>query len=164
MFDLVTLNLKFDLLLKKNFNIGHNLLTRSDRAFILHMFIACDKTSWYRNIVTLTLKFELLLKTLIFAIIFVPEVIELSYCTCVLLVTKPFTWYCNFLPCELDLGVLTTFEYFFYFGCFLEGCRPASVVVFWKLLFVRTLSQFDDGEWWCPWLFVNDIKQRKHCH
>ena len=42
-FDLVTLTLKFDLLLK-NFNLGHNFLTRSDRAFILHMCIACDKT------------------------------------------------------------------------------------------------------------------------
>ena len=28
----------------KNFNVGHNLLTRIDRAFILHMCIPCDKT------------------------------------------------------------------------------------------------------------------------
>ena len=35
-FDLVTLTLKFDLLLK-NFNLGHNFQTRRDRAFILHM-------------------------------------------------------------------------------------------------------------------------------
>ena len=42
-FDLVTLTLKFDLLLK-NFNLGHNFLTRSDGAFILHMCIPCDKT------------------------------------------------------------------------------------------------------------------------
>ena len=34
---------KFDLLLK-NFNLGHNFQTRSDRAFILHMCILCDKT------------------------------------------------------------------------------------------------------------------------
>ena len=34
-FDLVTLTLKFDLLLK-NFNLGHNFLTTSDRAFIMH--------------------------------------------------------------------------------------------------------------------------------
>ena len=60
----MTLTLKFDLLLK-NFNLGHNFLTRSDRASILHMCIPCDKTfhfvpnfwPW-----TLTLKFDLLLK------------------------------------------------------------------------------------------------------
>ena len=40
-FDLVTL--KFDLLLK-NFNLGHNFLTRRDKGFILHMCIPCDKT------------------------------------------------------------------------------------------------------------------------
>ena len=42
-FDLVTLTLKFDLLLK-NFNLGHNFQTRSDKAFILHVCIPCDKT------------------------------------------------------------------------------------------------------------------------
>ena len=40
-FYLVALTLKFDLLLK---NLGHNFQTRSDRAFILHMWIHCDKT------------------------------------------------------------------------------------------------------------------------
>ena len=43
MFDIVTLTLKFDLLLK-NFNLGHNFQTRNDRAFILHMCIPCDST------------------------------------------------------------------------------------------------------------------------
>ena len=43
MFDLVTLTLKFDLLLK-NFNNGHNFLTTSVKAFILHMCISTDKT------------------------------------------------------------------------------------------------------------------------
>ena len=42
-FDLVTLTLKFDLLLK-NFNLSYNFLTRRDRALILHMYIPCDKT------------------------------------------------------------------------------------------------------------------------
>ena len=40
-YDLVTLTLKFDLLLK-SFKLCHNFLTRSDRAFILHMCIPCD--------------------------------------------------------------------------------------------------------------------------
>ena len=42
-FDLVTLTLKFDLLLT-NFNLGHNLWTVRGRAFIFHMCIPCDKT------------------------------------------------------------------------------------------------------------------------
>ena len=42
-FDLVTLTLKFDLLLK-NFNLGHNFLARRGRDFILHMYIPCDQT------------------------------------------------------------------------------------------------------------------------
>ena len=43
MFDLMTLTLKFDLLLEK-INLGYNFLTTSDRAFKLHMCIPCDKT------------------------------------------------------------------------------------------------------------------------
>ena len=62
-FDLVTLTLKFDLLLK-NFNLGHSFLTRRGRAFILHMYIPCNKTFSMRtkifDLVTLTLKFDLL--------------------------------------------------------------------------------------------------------
>ena len=42
-------------------------------------------------------------KTLTLVITFKPEVIGLSYCTCVFLVTRPFTWYHNFLPCALTL-------------------------------------------------------------
>ena len=41
--DLVTLTLKFDLLLK-NFSLGHNFQTRRARVFMLHMCIPCDKT------------------------------------------------------------------------------------------------------------------------
>ena len=62
-FDLVTLT--FDLLLK-NFNLGHSFLTRRGKAFILHMYIPCDKTfPWvpkFFDQVTLTFKFDLLLK------------------------------------------------------------------------------------------------------
>ena len=38
----MTLTLKFDLLLKY-FTLGHNFLTRRDRAFILYMCILCDQ-------------------------------------------------------------------------------------------------------------------------
>ena len=51
-------------------------------------------------------------KTLTLAISFKPEVIELSYCICVFLVTRPFTWYHNFWPCDLDLEVWPTFKNF----------------------------------------------------
>ena len=42
LYDLVTLILPFDLLLK-HFNLGHNFQTRRDGVFILHMCIPCDK-------------------------------------------------------------------------------------------------------------------------
>ena len=41
-FDLVTLTLKFDLLLK-NFNLAHSFLTEIGRAFIFYMRIPCSK-------------------------------------------------------------------------------------------------------------------------
>ena len=43
MFYLLTLTLKFDLLLK-NFNLVYNFHTRKDGAFIFHMSIPCGKT------------------------------------------------------------------------------------------------------------------------
>ena len=49
-------------------------------------------------------------KTLTLAITFLPEVMGLSDCTCVFLVTRPFTWYHNFWPRDLDLEVWPTFE------------------------------------------------------
>ena len=59
-FDLVTLTLKFDLLLK-NFNIGNDFLKRRGRAFIFHICISCSKIfnaePWF-----LTLKIDLLFK------------------------------------------------------------------------------------------------------
>ena len=67
-FYLVTLTLKFDLLLK-NFNLGHNLWTVRDRALIFHM---CIPSLWqdlsqshhtiFFDLVTLTLKFDLIFK------------------------------------------------------------------------------------------------------
>ena len=79
---------------------------------------------------TLTLKFDLLLKTLTMAITFKLHVEEigLSYCTCVFLVTRPYTWYHNFLPCDLDLKVWPIYK-----NCKLEcylvmvATRPASL-------------------------------------
>ena len=64
-------------------------------------------------LMTLTLKFDLQMyfwKTLTLAITFKQEVISLSYCTLVFLVTRPFTWYHNSWPCDIDLEVWPTFE------------------------------------------------------
>ena len=58
----------------------------------------CRKSSIYCQI-----KFRM--NPLTLAITFKPEVIGLSYCTCIFLVTRPFTWYHNFCTCELDLDV-----------------------------------------------------------
>ena len=46
--------------MNKNLNLGHNFLTKRDRALILHMFIPCDKAFHIFDLVTL--KFDLLLK------------------------------------------------------------------------------------------------------
>ena len=48
-------------------NLGHNFLTRSDKAFILHMCIPCDKNFHMVPTIVfylLTRKFDLLLKNL----------------------------------------------------------------------------------------------------
>ena len=82
-FDLLTLTLKFDLLLK-NFNLGYNFLTRSDRAFILHMCIPCDKTfhmvPYFLTSWPWPWSLTYFCKTLTLAITFLPEVKGLSYC------------------------------------------------------------------------------------
>jgi hypothetical protein len=43
MFDLAALTLKFNPF-SKNFNIGHIFWLVSDRAFVFHMHVPCDKT------------------------------------------------------------------------------------------------------------------------
>ena len=100
---------------EKLYNLGHNFLTRGDRAFILHMCIPCNKTfhvvPYFFYLVTLT--FGLLLKNCItLAITFLPEVKGLSYCTCAFPVTRPFTWYPDFWPRDLDLEVWPTLKNF----------------------------------------------------
>ena len=101
--------------LDKNFNLGHNSLTRSDRAFILHMCIPCDKT-FHMVPYFLTLwpsSLTYFWKTLTLAITFscfLSEDIGLSYCTYVYLVTRSFIWYHNFWPRDFVLEVWPTFE------------------------------------------------------
>ena len=44
----------------KNFNLGHNFCTITDRALILGMCVPCDKTFRWYHVVTLTVTFDLL--------------------------------------------------------------------------------------------------------
>ena len=78
---------------------------------------------------------KLLLKTLTLAITLKLEVIRLSYYTCVLVVTRPFTCYYNFLSCDHDLEIWLTCEKNWTLLLFNYDCRLASVVVFWQLIF-----------------------------
>ena len=114
-FYLVTLTLNFDLLLK-NFNLGHNFLTRRDRAFILHICISCDKT-FHMVPLFLTLwpwpwRLTYFWNTLPLAITFLQEEIGLSFCTCIFRVTRPFTLWSYFWPRDIDFEVLPTLKNF----------------------------------------------------
>ena len=132
-FDLVILTSKFDLLLK-NFNFAHNVQTRTDRAFILHMCASCDKHT-VPNFFTLWPDLEdrpiycsYFCKTLTFAITFKPEEIGLHNCTCIFLVTRLFTEYHNIWFWDLDLEFdphLKNFD----LGCYLVivAARRASL-------------------------------------
>ena len=77
-FDLVTLTLKFFLLLK-NFNLGNSFLTRRGRAFIFHICIPCSKifnavpSTMIFDLVTLTLKLTYFIKQLIGTMTFESE-------------------------------------------------------------------------------------------
>ena len=62
--------------------------------------------------------------------------IGLSYCTCVFLVTQPFTWFHNFLPCDLYREIWPSYEKHWPWLLFNDGCHLASVFVFWQLLFI----------------------------
>ena len=78
-------------------------------------------------------------KTLTVDITLKPDEIGLSYCTCVFLTTITFTWYHSFdlvtLTLKFDLLVSN-----FNLLLFNDGCRPASVVVIWQLLFILLLN------------------------
>ena len=79
-----------------NFNLGHTFLTRSDEGFhIAHVYFLWQDLShgtifFYPWPWPWTLTY--FWKTLTLAITFLWEVIGLSYCTCVFLVARPFTW------------------------------------------------------------------------
>ena len=108
-FDLVTLTLTFDLLLKKKLNLGYKLLNQKRSGFhITHVgslwqeLSVCTKKF---DIVTLTLTFDLLLKNLTLATTFEPHEIGLLYFTCVFLLARPSCWNQNSLPRDLDLNL-----------------------------------------------------------
>ena len=95
-------------------NLDHNLLTKGDRALILHKCIPCDKTFLSIPKFLTSWPWPWLLtyfwKNLTLAITFKPKEVGLSYFTCVFLVARPFCWNQIFLPCDLDLDFWPTFE------------------------------------------------------
>ena len=86
----------------KNFNLGHKFKTITDRDFILHICIPCDKTfHMVPNFFTLwpwPWSLTYFWKALILAITVIPEEIGFSNFSCVFLVTRPFSWYHNLWP------------------------------------------------------------------
>ena len=112
-FELVTLTVTFDLLLK-NFNIGHNFFIVRDRAFIFGMWIPYDKTfptePFILNMWPWPWPLTYFWKTLTLAITFLSYEIKLSYLACVFPMTRPFKWYHKFWMCDLDRDLWPTFQ------------------------------------------------------
>ena len=112
-FDLVTLTLTFDLLLRK-LNLGHNFWTKRDRAFIFHMCICCDKTFLPIPKFLTSWPWPWLLtyfwKNLTLAITFEPKEIGLSYFTCIFVKARPFCRYQNFWLRDLNLDFWPTLK------------------------------------------------------
>jgi hypothetical protein len=86
----------------------------SDRAFIFHMCVPYDKTfllvpnflilwPWPWSLTHFSI-------TLTLAISFEWQVIRLSYFIYFFLMIRPFYWYQNVWPCDLDLEVWPTFQ------------------------------------------------------
>ena len=77
-------------------NLGYNFLTNWDKAFILHMWIPCEKTFLSVPKILTLWPWPWLLtffwKNLTLTINFEPKEIELSYFTCVFLVPRPSCW------------------------------------------------------------------------
>jgi hypothetical protein len=89
----------------KNLNIGYIFWMASDRAFIFHMCVPYNKTFllvpkcltlWPWSLTHFS-------KTLTLAISFEWQVMGLSYFICVFLTTRPFYWYQNVWPCDLEV-------------------------------------------------------------
>ena len=148
----MTLTLKFDLLLK-NFNLSHNLPTRSGLSYCTCLFLVTRPFTWHHDfdLVTLTLKFDLLLKNLNLSCYLVMVAAlrtslssDNSYYLGTLtlqadLLLKKKSWTMTFdsegllivaiyiwLPPASSVVFLTTLVS--------DGYRPASVIVFWQLL------------------------------
>ena len=103
----------FHLSVQSKLNLDHNLLTKGDRALILHKSIPCDKTFLSKPKFLTAWPWPWLLtyfwKNLTLAITFEPKEIGLSYFTCVFLVARPFCRYQNFWLRDLDLDFWPTF-------------------------------------------------------
>ena len=106
--------LSVHLSVQSKLNLDYNFLTKWDRAFILHMYVPCDKTFLFVPKVLTLWPWPWLLtyfwKNLTLAITFESKEIGLSYNSCVFFVARPFCWYQKFWPCDHYLELWPTFE------------------------------------------------------
>ena len=135
---LVTLNLKFDLLLK-HFNLGHNFLTKSDGAFILHMFFSLWQDLYDGAVMfyLMTLKFDLLLKNFILGHNFLTRSDRAFILHTCIPCFKTISH--GTITFDLDLEVWPCFENIYLFGCYL-----VMVAVWWA-----SLSSCNSYWRWC---------------
>ena len=103
-FDLVTLNVTFDLHILK-FNICHNFSTIRGSAFIFYMYSPCDEAFLFiPNRLTLwpwPWPLTFIPENARYAITFEILQVELTYFTCTFLVMRLFRSYQSFWPCDL---------------------------------------------------------------
>jgi hypothetical protein len=104
--DLVTLILNFDLVLT-NFNLDYIFWTKCVRAFDTGEIDALQRvlsigTNTF-DLVTWILNFDPVLKTLTWTISFKPNVLGLWYLNYRCIMKRPFFWYQDFWPSDIDL-------------------------------------------------------------
>ena len=102
------------LFVQSELNLGYTFWIKRDKAFILHMWIPCDKTFLSVTKILTLWPWPWLLtyfwSNVTFDITFEPKKIRLSYYIWGFLVTRPFCSYQKFWPCDFDLDFWPSFE------------------------------------------------------
>jgi hypothetical protein len=103
----------------KNFNLSYIFWTIRD-ADISHIDTSWRDLSFYTktfDLMTCILNFGLVLKNFNWTISFEPYALELWYLRYRCIMKRPFFWYQDFWPCDLDLELWPSFEKNFNLGC-----------------------------------------------
>ena len=90
-------------------------------------------------------------KTLTLAITFLPQVVGLSYCICVFLMTRPFTWYHNFCSRTWDKKIPPKERFLLFLSGTARACLVPRVAVWYRL----------PGASFCSFTSVTMTSQRK---